>query len=955
MRLNKLTKAILFSAIGFPIISSAATVTASDQTNTFSGLDYSMMITKDGGHTWTAYTNASQNNFPGTVLAQVAPKQELAIISEDYDPNRTYKGGDTVRFLGYYWTAQWWVDQGISPGTDPVWVSGDAINIKPYISFQFTPYTGQDAIDLQNREKANVAAQRKVIGYFPEWGVYEAHNFFTPDKVDYSGLTHLNYGFAVVKNGVVTMHDTDKAPGLIKDLDKRTEAANVAHMISVGGWNNSQEGVFEAATATDAGIEKLANSMVSYMAQWHFDGLDIDWEYPNTEAEKNQFTKLIQSLRTKLDAQGLKDDKYYQLSAAVTTNHNNIQFINPAVTTPLLDSVNVMAYDIHGAFDPLTGHNAPLYENSHDEDKDLNVADTMTAYVETWNVPKTKLMMGIPYYGRGWGHVPGTELIPGLPGMFNTGAATVKGAWDDADQFTGTNPWYVLKQKLASGEYTRYWDPESHVPYLYSKTKQEFLTYDDPQSIDEKVDYILDQGFGGAILWDISGDTPEHELGNIVKEVKNTPLPDDSDVPVPDEDPVIDKTDLKAILVSVDDGQTRVYMNLDSSKITSGTAYTAYVDGKYLFGTEGTHYYYSNKKSLGKEASFRTGDVESRLAVGSVISVKREYPNQAVLGQITVTQDMLDGNNPVISDGSVKSMSVSKINNVPYIFVDFDKEKLHSADGSSYVAKIVDDSKRGNYIFNCDNGKCDYSTETVDGAISHVKSDEKDISIGETIVIQRVSPNPAVVAQMVVTSFEPEPQPEPQPEPVTGLKVTLFQNAGYTGDSLEVTGDIDCLNGVKMKNGTDANDQVSSFTIPESSLGVRLFTECQFKGTSNLFPSSSQYDLTRYLSEMNKAVSSVQVVKAEAREASYDRGGFLQIYGDIPRLSAEKRGDYRDTYDNVISQIEVAEGYTVRLYSERDYQGSYVDVKSGQKIPDLSAVSFDNKASSLKVFIDKAK
>lgn len=539
--------------------------------------------------------------------------------------------------------------------------------------------------------------------------------------------------------------------------------------------------------------------------------------------------------------------------------------------------------------------------------------------------------------------------------MFNTGAATVKGAWDDADQFTGTNPWYVLKQKLASGEYTRYWDPESHVPYLYSKTKQEFLTYDDPQSIDEKVDYILDQGFGGAILWDISGDTPEHELGNIVKEVKNTPLPDDSDVPVPDEDPVIDKTDLKAILVSVDDGQTRVYMNLDSSKITSGTAYTAYVDGKYLFGTEGTHYYYSNKKSLGKEASFRTGDVESRLAVGSVISVKREYPNQAVLGQITVTQDMLDGNNPVISDGSVKSMSVSKINNVPYIFVDFDKEKLHSADGSSYVAKIVNDSKRGNYIFNCDNGKCDYSTETVDGAISHVKSDEKDISIGETIVIQRVSPNPAVVAQMVVTSFEPEPQPEPQPEPVTGLKVTLFQNAGYTGDSLEVTGDIDCLNGVKMKNGTDADDQVSSFTIPESSLGVRLFTECQFKGTSNLFPSSSQYDLTRYLSEMNKAVSSVQVVKAEAREASYDRGGFLQIYGDIPRLSAEKMGDYRDTYDNVISQIEVAEGYTVRLYSERDYQGSYVDVKSGQKIPDLSAVSFDNKASSLKVFIDKAK
>lgn len=946
MRLNKLTKAILFSAIGFPIISSAATVTASDQTNTFSGLDYSMMITKDGGHTWTAYTNASQNNFPGTVLAQVAPKQELAIISEDYDPNRTYKGGDTVRFLGYYWTAQWWVDQGISPGTDPVWVSGDAINIKPYISFLFTPYTGQDAIDLQNREKANVPAQRKVIGYFPEWGVYEAHNFFTPDKVDYSGLTHLNYGFAVVKNGVVTMHDTDKAPGLIKDLDKRTEAANVAHMISVGGWNNSQEGVFEAATATDAGIEKLANSMVSYMAQWHFDGLDFDWEYPDTEAEKNQFTKLIQSLRTKLDAQGLKDDKYYQLSAAVTTNHNNIQFINPAVTTPLLDSVNVMAYDIHGAFDPLTGHNAPLYENSHDEDKDLNVADTMTAYVETWNVPKTKLMMGIPYYGRGWGHVPGTELIPGLPGMFNTGAATVKGAWDDADQFTGTNPWYVLKQKLASGEYTRYWDPESHVPYLYSKTKQEFLTYDDPQSIGEKVDYILDQGFGGAILWDISGDTPEHELGNIVKEVKNTPLPDDSDVPVPDEDPVIDKTDLKGIIVSLFDNQTRVTVNLDATKLTSGNGYTVDIDGKYLFGTEGSKYYYSYMYKYGKESSLRTDDVASRLKAGSVITVTRNYPNKGVIGQLTVTQDMLDGNNPVMSDGSVKSMSVSKINNVPYVFVDFDKEMLHSADGSSYVGKVINDEKKGNYIFSCDNGKCYYSSMTEKDAISQVKSDEKDISVGETIVIERVSPNPATVAKMVVTSFDPQPQPDPdpQPVPVTEVKAVLYTKPGYGGSALSVYESTACLTGKKADDGTNLTGRFGSIKIKNSSLGVEVYPQCDYKGQGLQLNTDS--DALTHAPTTD--VRSVMVVKAQLYKNSDYRSLYTSIGDDKPQLNWSG-----NQYNDVLSSIKVAPGVIARLYEHENYRGKYVEIKGGNNAPNLATLNFNDKTSSIKFVEDK--
>ncbi|MFP2238877.1 glycosyl hydrolase family 18 protein [Pseudescherichia vulneris] len=961
MRLNKLTTAILFSAVGFPMLSSAANVTANDQTNSFSGLDYSMMITKDGGHTWTAYTDASQNNFPGTVLAEIAPKQELAIISEDYDPNRTYRGGETVRFLGYYWTAQWWVDQGISPGTDPVWKSGDAINIKPYATFQFTPFTGQQAIDLQNSEKAKVAAQRKVIGYFPEWGVYEAHNFFTPDKVDYTGLTHLNYGFAVVKDGVVTMHDTEKAPGLIKDLEARTDKANVAHMISVGGWNNSQEGVFEAATATDAGLEKLANSMVSYMAKWHFDGLDIDWEYPDTDAEKAQFTKLIQSLRTKLDAQGKKDDKYYQLSAAVTTNHNNIQFINPAVTAPLLDSVNVMAYDIHGAFDPLTGHNAPLFENSHDEDKDLNVADTMTAYVETWKVPKAKLMMGIPYYGRGWGHVPGTELIPGLPGMFNTGAATVKGAWDDAQDMTGTNPWYVLKDKLNSGEYKRYWDSESHVPYLYSKTKQEFLTYDDPQSIGEKVDYILDQGFGGAILWDISGDTPEHELGNIVKEVKNTPLPDDSDVPVPpDVDPIIDKDDLRGILVSLLNGQTKVIVNLDANKLKSGNGFTASVDGKYLFKSDGSKTSDNTVGRFGKEVSLSSSfDAKSRLKVGSVITVTRDYPNKAVLGQLTVTQDMLDGKNPVISDGTVKSISVSKIKDVPYVFVDFDKAILHSADGSSYVAKVIDDNKKkGNTIFNCDNGKCAYSTVTEDSTISHVKSDERDISLGETVVIERISPNPATVAKIVVTTFDPQPQPEPTP--VTGFKAaTLFQSSGATGDSLDITGDIDCLKGVKMKNGFEANDEVSAVMVPESSLGIRLYKDCQFKGGSYIYKyhkNQAPYDMTRTGIDMNKAASSVLVVKASAYDATYYKGNSLDIMGDTPWLNGGYQyWEYMPNFDGKMTSIKVAEGYTARVYADRDYQGDYIDVKAGEQIPDLKKLSFDNKASSIKFFIDKAK
>jgi len=739
MRLNKLTTALLLSFASSSFMVSAATLTANDQTNTISGLDSSQMLSKDSGNNWIAYTNANQNSFPGTATVTVAVKDSMAINSQNYDPSLSYPtAGTVVRYNGYYWTSKWWANPGEIPGSNEVWQKGAAITVQTLGTFNFTPYTGQAAIDFQNEQKAKLAAIRKVTGYFPEWGVYDAHNNFTPDKIDYSTLTEINYGFAVIKNGEVTMHDTEKGPGLITDLNARTEAAGVRHVISIGGWNNSEEGVFEAATSTQEGTEKLASSMVAYMLKWDFDGIDIDWEYPDTDVEKQSFTKLVQLVRAQLDEEGKKDDKYYSLSAAVTTNHSKIEYINPAVTTPLLDTVNVMAYDIHGAFDPITGHNAALYANSKDEDQKLNVAATMQEYVNTWNVPKSKLLMGIPYYGRGWGNVEPTEIVKGLPGLFASGTATVHGTWDDVDQNTGTHPWYVLKEKLASGDYVRYWDSESGVPYLYGTKNKEFLTYDDPQSVKEKVDFINQQGFAGAIVWDISGDTPDHELGNIVKEIKTTPAQD---------------PDLKGIIVSLFDNETRVTINLDSSKMISGNNYTVEIDGKYLFSTEGSTNYYSYRDNYGKEVSVRSGDISSRIKVGSVIKVTRNAPDTKEIGQLIVTEDMLNGNNPVMNDGTVKSLTVQKINNVPYVLVDFDSAKLKSADGSHFYAKVIDDDKKkGNYIFSCENSKCYYSSLSDKGGVATVKSDEKDISVGETIVIERETPNPATVAKVVVTA-----------------------------------------------------------------------------------------------------------------------------------------------------------------------------------------------------------
>ncbi|QBY32096.1 glycoside hydrolase family 18 protein [Citrobacter rodentium NBRC 105723 = DSM 16636] len=514
-----------------------AEIRANDDTNKIEGTyNKSLMRSTDNGESWLelgisdGINQGKNNDFPGTETVVVANKLDDVMKTPLYDPTLSYGTANTrVRYDGYYWTNQWWANPGEIPGKNAVWLKGAATNLEQNIvgTYNFTPWQGQQAEDYQVDQKSKVAKQTRIYGYYPEWGVYEAHNYFTPDKIAWDQLTHLAYAFGVVKNGVVVTHDTEKGPTLMKEIANSSRQAGVKNILSIGGWTNSEEGAFETATATPEGVEKLAQSIVDYVVKWKFDGVDIDWEYPDTEVEKMQFTDLLTNLRNKLDVLGKQNDIYYQLSAAVTVNHKNIAYINPKVTAPLLDSVNVMAYDIHGAFDPITGHNAPLYANSQDADQKLNVSATINEYVNTWNVPKSKITMGVPFYGRGWGEVNPTEIIKGLPGLFAPGSATVHGAWDDKDQFTGTNPFYVLQEKIASGDYTRYWDAESHVPYLYNAKTREFLTYDDEASITDKVNYIKDQALGGAIIWDISGDSSDHTLGKIVATLKNSDSDDD--------------------------------------------------------------------------------------------------------------------------------------------------------------------------------------------------------------------------------------------------------------------------------------------------------------------------------------------------------------------------------------------------------------------------------------------
>jgi chitinase len=174
------------------------------------------------------------------------------------------------------------------------------------------------------------------------------------------------------------------------------------------------------------------------MKTWGFDGIDIDWEFPvqggsgaHDPADLTNFTLLLQKFRELLDAQGTTDSKHYLLSIASTANNNYYKNYEWTKIHPYLDFINVMTYDFHGTWETKTGFNAPVYIGSDDPVKTDYVAnlavDNSMKLLVAEGVPEGKMLLGIPFYGIGWGGVGSTNN-----GLYQTASGkSTTGSWEN--------------------------------------------------------------------------------------------------------------------------------------------------------------------------------------------------------------------------------------------------------------------------------------------------------------------------------------------------------------------------------------------------------------------------------------------------------------------------------------------------------------------------------------------
>ena len=357
-----------------------------------------------------------------------------------------------------------------------------------------------------------------IVGYFAEWGVYgrDYHVYEIPAK----NLNVINYAFADISAaGEVVLYDSYAAveksyPGDTWDQPlrgnfnqlKKLKAQNphLVTLISVGGWTLS--GRFSDLALTPASRTKFAASAVAFIRKYGFDGVDIDWEYPgggglpsnvSRPEDKQNFTSLLTELRRQLDLAAQADARRYYLTIAAPAGPDKIVNIQPAAIAAVLDWINVMTYDLHGAWENRTNHHAALEGAPGDP---LTVRAAMDAYLAA-GVPRDKLVVGLPFYGLSWKGVP--NVNNGLA-QSSTGAAT--GTWDT----TGMFDYWDIEQRLAAQPtaYRKYRDTTAKSPWVYAPTLQGglFITYEDRESIALKGDYINSQNFRGAMFWELSGD-----------------------------------------------------------------------------------------------------------------------------------------------------------------------------------------------------------------------------------------------------------------------------------------------------------------------------------------------------------------------------------------------------------------------------------------------------------------
>ncbi len=371
--------------------------------------------------------------------------------------------------------------------------------------------------------------QKQVVGYYPNWQWYDRNQLVNPESIIYSKYTVINYAFfRPMVSGEITSTDSWADENLLlgpmiwwpvqmhdstRSLPYLAHQAGTKLLPSIGGWNDSYN--FPIIAADPAKRQTFTAACMELIQTYNFDGIDLDWEYPGyaahggSPADKQNFTLLLQNIRTALDSLEVQTGKYYLLTSCFGASLERMLSIDWENVLPLVDMVNLMTYDFHGSWDLLSNHHTPLYAPLVG-DPLWCLDGAFTLLTQNFNVPPGKINLGVAFYGKA---LANCNQLYGS----HTGYDMVT-FWEDEGQPLYYN---ILKRMNL---FSAFWDGQVKCPYLLGNNINTFVTYENDESITLKAQYIRNQQALGAVIWEITGDYIETSPGSGL--IDGTPLLD---------------------------------------------------------------------------------------------------------------------------------------------------------------------------------------------------------------------------------------------------------------------------------------------------------------------------------------------------------------------------------------------------------------------------------------------
>ncbi|KAG8181753.1 hypothetical protein JTE90_028291 [Oedothorax gibbosus] len=367
----------------------------------------------------------------------------------------------------------------------------------------------------------------KVVCYYSAWA-YTRPEPWNYDIEDIPGdlCTDIIYSFVGLNNQTWELFSIDPEYDLENGGYKKFTALRVKHphlklLLAVGGWAEGGR-KYSDMVGEKSRRDVFVKSAVKWVMDFGFDGFDLDWEYPGASdrggkySDKENFLKLVEELKVAFEPHKLL------LTCAVPVAKFRLQegYEVPRLAE-LFDWINVMTYDLRGNWAGFADVHSPLYKRPFDQwaYETLNVHDGLQLWVKM-GAPKHKLVVGVPFYGRTYtlGSKDNTALRAGIKKWVGGGTP---GPYTNASGFLA---YYEICPHVNSGEWTKKYDDIGKCPYAYHD--DQWIGYEDEDSIGIKMDYIREQGYGGAMIWAIDMDDFNGACGrkNALLEVMNERL-----------------------------------------------------------------------------------------------------------------------------------------------------------------------------------------------------------------------------------------------------------------------------------------------------------------------------------------------------------------------------------------------------------------------------------------------